>query len=273
MKKFLFHFIMMLFGLSTLNAQDNSEPEDGYILTEIWKAKPDWYALTSEERRKFFEEKIHPVLGKTIQEGAEIVGTAVNNNTGPERMDYQFMAVWRFPDKESSDQLEKAAKEAGFLKYFDQVNFSGNIISPPALDEQMIKLTDTSDASEDFQQAIQAKFQEMIQAMANSKPKLVANHFTEDALLKFPGLPPVKGRKAIAELHEMMIKQGISVRPTTTEVEHFGDTGYEIGTFELVNQEGELIDTGTYATVWKKIDGEWKLHRDVVSSSTPRKKE
>ena len=128
-------------------------------------------------------------------------------------------------------------------------------------------------SSEDFEQAIQVQFQEMIQAMANSNPELVASHFTEDALLKFPGLPPVKGRKAIAELHEMMINQGISVRPTTTEVESFGETGYEIGTFELLNKEGQLIDTGTYATIWKKVEGEWKLHRDVVSSSTPPNKE
>ena len=140
MKNFLFPLFMAFFcfSFSNLNAQENLEPEAGYILTEIWKAKPTWEALTAEERREFFEKKIHPVLGKAIQEGAEIIGTAVNNNTGPERMDYQFMAVWRFPDKESSDRLEQAAKEAGFLKYFDQVNFSGNIIPPQVLDEHMV---------------------------------------------------------------------------------------------------------------------------------------
>lgn len=55
-------------------------------------------------------------------------------------MDYQFMAVWKLPNKEFSDELEKAAKEAGFLDYFDQVNFSGNLIPPPILNENMITI-------------------------------------------------------------------------------------------------------------------------------------
>lgn len=44
------------------------------------------------------------------------------------------------------------------------------------------------------------------------------------------------------------------------------------GTFELLNEEGQIVDTGTYATIWKKINGKWKLHRDVVSSSKPQQK-
>lgn len=112
----------------------------GYILTEIWNAKPSWFALSQEKRKAFFDDKIHPLLMGEIENGAEILGCAVNDNTGSERMDYQFMAIWKFPNKRSSDQLEKAAKEAGFLEYFGQVNFSGNLIPPPALNEAIIKL-------------------------------------------------------------------------------------------------------------------------------------
>ncbi|MCM8569330.1 hypothetical protein NE848_08060 [Gramella jeungdoensis] len=141
MKKLFFFLSVSFFCFSTLCAQENTKADNSYILTEIWKAKPEWYKLTTEERTEFFENKINPVLMGTLQSGAQIIGTAINNNTGGERMDYQFMAVWKFPNKESSDQLEKAAKEAGFLKYFDQVNFSGNIIPPPALNEHMIQIT------------------------------------------------------------------------------------------------------------------------------------
>ena len=90
---------------------DNSS----YILTEIWKARSTWYDLSSEQRTAYFEEKIGPLL-------------------------MGIMAVWKFPDKETSDQLESAVKEADFLEYFDQVNFSGNLISPPVLNESMINL-------------------------------------------------------------------------------------------------------------------------------------
>jgi Family of unknown function (DUF6616) len=112
----------------------------GYILTEIWNARPSWLALPVEARALFFETKIGPLLGSLVGEGAEILACAVNDNTGGERMDYRFMAVWRLPDKGFSDRLEAAAKEAGFLDYFEQVNFSGDCITPDVLNAHMIEL-------------------------------------------------------------------------------------------------------------------------------------
>jgi len=113
----------------------------GYILTEIWNAKRSWLDLPAEERVEFFETKIGPLLGSLVGEGAEILACAVNDNTGSERMDYRYMAVWRLPDKAFSDRLEAVAKAAGFLEYFEQVNFSGNSIPPDVLNAHMIKLT------------------------------------------------------------------------------------------------------------------------------------
>ncbi|MUP47293.1 nuclear transport factor 2 family protein [Gramella sp. BOM4] len=267
MKKLISYFVIFIFFCAGISAQENNSMNEAYILTEIWKAKPAWYELSKQEREKFFNDKINPVLMKTLQNGAEILGTAVNNNTGEEKMDYQFMAVWKFPDKKNSDELEKVAKEAGFLKYFDQVNFSGNLIPPPSLNERMVALTEDSKVSGDLESSIQKNFQKMGQAMANSDPELLSTFFTEDAVLKFPGLDPLKGREAIAEHHGMMIEQGISVIPKTTEVEKIGNTGYEIGTYQLINEDGQELDSGTYASIWKKVNGEWKLYRDVVSSS------
>ena len=88
-----------------------------YILTEIWKARSSWYDLSSEQRTAYFEEKIGPLLMGIMEKGGEVLACAINDNTGDQRMDYQFMAVWKFPNKETSDQLETAAKEAGFLDY------------------------------------------------------------------------------------------------------------------------------------------------------------
>ena len=118
----------------------NMTEASGYILTEIWRAKPAWLALSAAKRQRFFEEKVGPFLGKMIGRGAEFLGCAVNDNTGTERIDYRYMAVWKLPDKAFSDEVEAGAKEAGFLDYFDQVNFSGDIIAPDALNADMIRL-------------------------------------------------------------------------------------------------------------------------------------
>ncbi len=112
--------------------------ENGYILTEIWKARPSWLALSVQERGQFFQEKVGPLLMELIGQGAEIIACAINDNTGEERIDYRYMAVWKLPDKEFSDRLEAAAKDAGFLEWFEQVNFSGSAITPDALNGDMI---------------------------------------------------------------------------------------------------------------------------------------
>jgi len=114
--------------------------ESGYILTEIWKARPSWLALSLEERKQFFHEKIGPFIMSLVEQGAEFLGCAINDNTGPERIDYRYMAVWKLPDKDFSDTLEAGAKEAGFLDYFEQVNFSGEIIVPDVMNADMIQL-------------------------------------------------------------------------------------------------------------------------------------
>lgn len=115
-----------------------SNSNQGYVLTEIWKARPAWSALSAEERAKYFDGEINRFLGEMIGAGAELLACAYNDNDGSERINYDFMAVWRLPSKEFSNNLEAGAKALGFLDYFEQANFSGEIISPPVLNQLMI---------------------------------------------------------------------------------------------------------------------------------------
>jgi len=48
--------------------------ENGYILTEIWRARPAWLALPIEDRRRYFDETVGPLLGGLVDKGAEIPG-------------------------------------------------------------------------------------------------------------------------------------------------------------------------------------------------------
>ena len=112
----------------------------GYILTEIWRAKPPWLETSEAERKSYLDDIVNPILMRMLEKGAELLGCAVNDNTGAERIDYQFMAVWKFPSKELSERLEKEMKEVGFLNYFEQVNFSGSIIPPPFLNDAIVQI-------------------------------------------------------------------------------------------------------------------------------------
>ena len=75
-----------------------------------------------------------------MQKGAEFLGCAINDDAGPERIDYRYMAVWKLPNKAFSEALEAGAKALGFLDYFEQVNFSGNMITPDVMNGDMIGL-------------------------------------------------------------------------------------------------------------------------------------
>ena len=87
-----------------------SDEDAGYILTEIWNAKPSWLALSADERRRFFEEKVHPFIGRMIEGGAEMLGCAINDNASTERIDYRYMAVWKLPDKALSERSKLARR-------------------------------------------------------------------------------------------------------------------------------------------------------------------
>ena len=117
-----------------------SDKDAGYILTEIWNPKANWLALSAEERSRFFDEKIHPFIGRMVESGAEVLACAINDNAGTERIGYRYMAVWKLPDRAFSEKLEAGAKELGFLNYFEQANFSGSIIPPPVMNDDMIGL-------------------------------------------------------------------------------------------------------------------------------------
>jgi len=52
-------------------------------------------------------------------------------------------------------------------------------------------------------------------------------------------------------------------------VEQHGDTAIEVSKAELYAEGDKKIDDAKYIVIWKKENGEWKLHRDIFNSSRP----
>jgi ketosteroid isomerase-like protein len=51
------------------------------------------------------------------------------------------------------------------------------------------------------------------------------------------------------------------VRLSTLDFEQAGDTGYEVGEATLAVSSGTAVVK--FVVVWKKEDGQWRLHRDI----------
>jgi len=118
--------------------------------------------------------------------------------------------------------------------------------------------------------AIEAVVAEM-QAIANrGDSKAIAALYTTDAQLLPEGSDPIKGTAAIASYFQRGFDAGFgNIRYKTLEVYGHGSTATEVGEYDWGNKEGVSVDHGKYVVVYLKIDGRWKLHRDMFTSSVP----
>jgi len=48
-----------------------------------------------------------------------------------------------------------------------------------------------------------------------------------------------------------------------------GYTAVEVSFYTLYLADGRVADTGKYIVVWKRVSGQWYLHRDIFNSSQP----
>ena len=91
----------------------------------------------------------------------------------------------------------------------------------------------------------------------------LATLYTADAIVMPPDAPFVKGRDNIKQFWGSAIEQlGLKdVRLNIVDLEIAGDTAHEVGEAVLTLESGGT--TGKYVVVWKKVDGQWRLHRDI----------
>ncbi|WP_426119095.1 YybH family protein [Pseudomonas sp. DSP3-2-2] len=107
-------------------------------------------------------------------------------------------------------------------------------------------------------------------AIASQNGQIVAELYTDDARFLPDGAPTLKGRTEIASFFEDIFRKGIVAgKFTTLEVDGDEQAATEIGAYQLFAQspQGQRITAvaGRYLVTWKRIDGAWQLHRDVVS--------
>jgi ketosteroid isomerase-like protein len=97
----------------------------------------------------------------------------------------------------------------------------------------------------------------------------VAQFYTEDAQLLAPNHEPFAGRGTIAAVLGGLRGDGGSLRLETLEAEAQGDMAWEQGRYTLSGADGAERDRGKYLVIWKQVNGQWRLHRDMLSTSLP----
>lgn len=97
----------------------------------------------------------------------------------------------------------------------------------------------------------------------------VAALYTSDARLMPPNLEMSTGLDGVRAAFGGMIDAGLSVKLVTVEASVTGNTGYRIGTYELMSGD-DVVDVGKYIETWQRgDDGKWRIANDIWNSDRP----
>jgi uncharacterized protein (TIGR02246 family) len=120
---------------------------------------------------------------------------------------------------------------------------------------------------------ISGKWEKMFAANDTSG---IAALFADDGYEMPPNAKSMKGpdevRKGLGEMLRTTKDFKISFAPSTITIADAGDLAVEHGTYKasFTGPKGKKIeDHGNYVTVYKKVDGQWKVVADINASEVP----
>jgi len=117
-----------------------------------------------------------------------------------------------------------------------------------------------------FIDSMNTKFSEQI---AKGDSVALASHYWPDAELLLDNSEVVKG-KDILNAWGGAIRMGIKEMSfSTTDITGSPSFIIETGNYEMKDASKALLDRGKYVVVWEKRNSEWKLYRDIGSTSMP----
>jgi uncharacterized protein (TIGR02246 family) len=99
----------------------------------------------------------------------------------------------------------------------------------------------------------------------------VAALYTEDAWLMPPDFPLLVGRAAVAAYYEALIAAfppGTTVRFEVVEVEHYGNAASAVAIYRAT-LAGAVLDQGHLVKLFRRMAGEWQIHRSMFRSDGP----
>ena len=121
-------------------------------------------------------------------------------------------------------------------------------------------------------EAIEAASQRWEEAYNARDAAGITSLYAADAVVMPPNAEPIEGREAIHSFWQTVLEEnaGVTGQLETVEVHDMGEVAVEVGSYVDTGPDGEHVDHGKYVALWKKVDGEWKIIRDIFNSSMAR---
>lgn len=120
--------------------------------------------------------------------------------------------------------------------------------------------------------AIKKENQRWADAWNRNDIRGVVDLYTEDARLLPDEQDPVTGHAAMLRYLQTVKDAAKSNTISFRNFEFYGDgqSLAEYGEFEFRDKDGVVQARGKQVLIYVKKDGQWKLHRDIWTSSTPK---
>ena len=116
--------------------------------------------------------------------------------------------------------------------------------------------------------SLQQRLDEVGNVLTSGDADRTAELYTSDGQLLPPGNDLVTGREAVADFWRGVVDSGvetIDIEPLDVDVH--GDSAVRVGQATLSDAGGGTVDDVKFIEVWKRDEGEWRIHRDIWNSN------
>jgi len=93
-------------------------------IVELWSPTKKWLSLTQEARAEYVQN-VGAAIGGLVEQGVEVITWSVNDKDIDNRGNFDYFAIWSFPNQEVANIFQKTVSGAGWYDYFDQINVGG----------------------------------------------------------------------------------------------------------------------------------------------------
>lgn len=124
--------------------------------------------------------------------------------------------------------------------------------------------------SKDVSGEITTVNQGFMESFNQGDAKALVSNYTADAKLYPSNSDVVTGTDAIEGFWSAVMKMGIKkAQMETVSAESYGNIAIEEGRYKLFVEGDIVADQGKYLVTWAKVDGKWKIQRDIWNTNNP----
>jgi uncharacterized protein (TIGR02246 family) len=118
--------------------------------------------------------------------------------------------------------------------------------------------------------ALPVVYDAFVAAIERQDAQALARFYTSDCQVFPAGADIISGVGSIPQFFDGFFKMGIKrCSFEIFEIEEHGEIAYETGRATLYADGGATAGTIKYLVIWKCVDGQWLVHRDILSSDAP----